>query len=312
MMTKTITDWKPEYAGVFANEPLLLHHRLKESGLFEREYLGGLIDRCPETSYNLNTMGYDPENPVWREGAIRGMKGVDVIDAIERGRMWLNLRQVENIDPEFDRLLKNIFDEFEEYVPGFETFKRKFGILISSPKVQVFYHADVPGQSLWQVEGEKRVYVYPNEAPYLKQESIESIILGEQEEDIPYERSFDDGAQIYDLKPGEMVHWPLNCPHRVENKDCLNISVTTEHWTDDLRKMYAVNYANGVLRRSFGMNNLSQNIHGLSVYPKALLAVVWRKLKVSKNSKFVRHIDFAVDPKSETGIMDVDRYAKPV
>jgi len=95
---------------------------------------------------------------------------------------------------------------------------------------QVLKHSNA-----WQVEGKKRVYVYPNEAPYLKPQSLESIILGEQEEEIPYERSFDDGAEVYDLKPGEMVHWPLNCPHRVENEDCLNISVTTEHWTTDLR-----------------------------------------------------------------------------
>ena len=310
-MTKTmIADWKPEYAKVFSNEPLLLHHRLKESGLFEREYLADLIDRCPESNYNINTMGYDLENPLWREGTKAGMSGRSVIEAIERGRMWLNLRDVQNIDPQFDRVLNDIFEEFEEYVPGFETFKRKFGILISSPKVQVFYHCDIPGQSLWQVEGEKRVYVYPNKPPYLSQESIESIVLGKQEEEIPYHSSFDDDAYVYDLKPGEMVHWPLNCPHRVVNEDCLNISVTTEHWTDDLRKMYAVNYANGVLRRTLGTGDLSQNISGPSVYAKALLAVAWRGLKLNKGKKVVRLVDFKVDPNSETGIVDIDSYAK--
>jgi len=118
--------------------------------------------------------------------------------------------------------------------------------------LNVFYHADVPGQSLWQVEGKKRVYVYPNEAPYLKPESLESIILGEQEEEIPYERSFDDGAEVYDLKPGEMVHWPLN----------------------------------------------------------AALAVGWRKLNLSKSKQVVRMVDFKVDPKSKTGIADVDAFVK--
>jgi thymidylate synthase ThyX len=224
--------------------------------------------------------------------------------------MWLNMRAVETVDPEYRELLNKIFDEFEGYVPGFETFKRKMGILVSSPKVQVFYHADVPGQSLWQVEGKKRVYVYPNEAPYLKPESLESIILGEQEEEIPYERSFDDGAEVYDLKPGEMVHWPLNCPHRVENEDCLNISVTTEHWTTDLRKQYAVNYANGILRRKFGVQEPSQSINKWSTYPKAALAVGWRKLNLSKSKQVVRMVDFKVDPKSKTGIADVEAFVK--
>ena len=208
-------------------------------------------------------------------------------------------------------MLTSIFDEFQEYVPSFETFKRKFGILISSPLVQVYYHADIPGQSLWQVEGEKRVYVYPNKAPYLHQENLEAIILGEQEEEIPYDRSFDDDAIVYDLKPGEMVHWPLNCPHRVENKDCLNISVTTEHWTNDIRKMYAVNYGNGVLRRVFGTGDLSQNTNGLGVYPKAALAVAWKSLKLNKKNEIARVINFRVDPSSETGMSDIEAYAKP-
>ena len=305
-----ISDWKPQYADNFSQVSLLLHHRLRETGLFTKERLSKLVDLYPVEKYNITTMGYDVENPLWREGTKEDYSGAEVIDAIERGRMWLNLRAVETVDPEYGELLNKIFDEFEGYVPGFETFKRKMGILVSSPKVQVFYHADIPGQSLWQVEGKKRVYVYPNEAPYLKPESLESIILGETEEEIPYDRSFDDGAQVYDLEPGEMVHWPLNCPHRVENEDCLNISVTTEHWTSELRKSYAVNYANGILRRKFGFVEPSQNINKWSVYPKAALAVGWRKLQLDKKNKVIRKVDFKVDPKSKTRITDIAAYAK--
>ncbi len=310
MTQKIIADWKPEYAATFGANQLLLHHRLSETGLFTKEALAKLIDRYPDELYNLSTMGFDPENPVWREGTISGHKGADVIDAIERGRMWLNLRRLESVDREYEKVLNEIFEEFQSYVPEFETFRRKFGVLISSPLVQVFYHADVPGQSLWQIEGEKRVYVYPNKQPYLKPKNLESIILGETEEEIPYDRAFDDDATVYDLKAGEMVHWPLNCPHRVENKDCLNISVTTEHWTNDIRKSYAVNYANGIMRRKFGVNNLSQDINSLAVYPKAALALAWRKLNLSKSDQFVRMIDFKVDPKSDIGISDVPAFAK--
>jgi len=221
-----------------------------------------------------------------------------------------NLRSLQSVDREYEKVLHEIFDEFESYVPGFETFKRKFGVLISSPLVQVFYHADVPGQSLWQLEGEKRLYVYPNKAPYLKPIHLEGIILGETEEDMPYDESYDEAATAYDLKPGQMINWPLNGPHRVENMDSLNISVTTEHWTSDIRKSYAVNYANGVLRRRFGVKNPSQKIDGLAVYPKAAMALLWRKLKLGKQNQFVRMIDFSVDPDSSTGVSDVPAFAK--
>ena len=167
-----------------------------------------------------------------------------------------------------------------------------------------------PGQSLWQIEGRKRVYVYPNKEPYLAPKHLEGIILGETEEEIPYNASFDKGALVYDLEPGQMVHWPLNCPHRVINEDCLNVSVTTEHWTNDIRKSFAVNYANGVLRRSFGVKNPSQSINGPAVYAKATLAVGWRKLKLDQSQKVVRKIDFTVDPQAETGIVDIPAFAK--
>ena len=178
-----------------------------------------------------------------------GVSGEKTIEAIENGRIWLNLRKVHEVDARYAKLLSDIYGEFEDKVPGLKTFKHNFGILISSPKATVFYHCDVPGQSLWQIAGRKKVYVYPNHEPFLDQATMERIVLGTQEEEVPYETWMDDYAEIYDLKPGEMLHWPLNGPHRVINADCMNISVTTEHYTDAIRKTYSLNYANGIIRR---------------------------------------------------------------
>lgn len=310
MKQSIIADWKQQYAGVFSKENLMLHHRLKDSGLFSREALAELIDKCDPSDYNLHTMGYDPENPEWRGGTVSDNNGKDVIKAIERGRMWLNIVAAANVDKRYKDLMDEIFAEFESYVPGFSTFNTKLGILISSPKVQVYYHADIPGQSLWQLEGEKQVYVYPTGEPYMDQKTLEGVIIGETEEEIPYHADMDKGAIVYDLKAGEMLHWPLNGPHRVVNKDCLNVSVTTEHYTDDIRKSYAVNYANGILRRKFGMEDLSQSITGPMVYPKAALALFWKKFNLNKSGKFKPMVDFTLDPNSKTGISDIPAYMK--
>ena len=178
---------------------------------------------------------------------------MDTLDAVRKGHIWVLLQQPHEIEAAYGDLLRDIYAELEERVPGFKSYKHKMSILISSPKVQVYYHADVPGQTLWQVRGTKRVYVYPNTAPFLPQPGIEKIVLGEAHEiSLAYEPWFDDYAEVIDLKPGRMLHWPLNCPHRIVNADCLNVSFTTEHMTDDLRNVYAVNYANGILRRTLG------------------------------------------------------------
>ncbi len=305
-----LTDWKADYAEIFSKENLLLHHRLRDSGLFTKAAIAELIDKCPSSSYHLNTMSNDPENPQWREGIVGNVSGKDVISSIERGRMWLNLRAFEDFDSRYKHLLNKIFAELESRVPGFSTFKRRMGVLISSPLAQVLYHCDIPGQSLWQVEGEKRVYVYPTGEPYMSQRSLETVILKETDEEIPYNRTLDKGAAVHLLKPGEMIIWPLNSPHRVENLDCVNISVTTEHYTNDIRKSFAVNYTNGVLRRTFGMQHLSPSITGPMVYPKAALALIWHKFRLHK-AKEKKHIaSFAVDPNSENGIVDIPLYAK--
>ena len=134
-------------------------------------------------------------------------------------------QQAVQKEAEHARLLEDIFEELSVLVPGFDTFRLNLGILISSPGAQVYYHADVPGQSLWHIRGEKRVYLYPNRDPFLPEDQIERIVLSMTEAEIDYQPWFDDHALVFDLKPGEMLHWPLNAPHRVENLDSVNISV---------------------------------------------------------------------------------------
>jgi hypothetical protein len=126
---------------------------------------------------------------------------------------------------------------------------------------------------------------------------------------MPYEPWFDDYAETIDLQAGEMLYWPLNCPHRVVNHDCLNVSMTTEHWADDLRNVYAVSYANGILRRTFGLQRLSKNTSGPSFWGKAALAAFAKKSGLQKRNQRKRLIDFAVDPAAPDGVRDIPAYA---
>jgi hypothetical protein len=47
----------------------------------------------------------------------------------------------------------------------------------------------------------------------------------------------------YDLEPGQMVYCPTNAPHRVENEDCLNISLTLDFLTEPIRRAQIVTLA---------------------------------------------------------------------
>ena len=111
-----------------------------------------------------------------------------------------------------------------------------------------------------------------------------------------------------DLEPGEMLMMPLNAPHRVVNHDCLNISFTTEHWTPDIRRSYAMNYANGLLRRRFGWQPRSRATDGLTVYAKAALALAWKLSGLQRKHMYERIINFRIDPQAPGGFVDIAAY----
>lgn len=308
MNNEIMPDFSDKHKKLFDRNTLTITHRLADTGLFTEDAIARLIERCDPKDYIISTMGYDKAILEWRTGEIGKLSGLEVIDAIRKGRMWMNLHRIMDRDPQYQTVLDKIFNEFESHMPELKTFKRNMTLLISSPNIQVYFHADIQGQTLWQISGKKRVYVYPATQAFISKESIEKILLRETEEEVPYEPWFDEYAEVYDLEPGQMAHWPLYAPHRVENQDCMNISITTEHWTREIWNSYVINYGNGVLRRTLGLQNLSTNPDGLHVYPKAAASLIWKKAKIAKKREFKHKVDFRVDPAAENGMIDIEPY----
>lgn len=299
-----MTAWQDHYAKLFGRMTLCMQHRLHVSPLFTDKALINLIENADRQDYHVNYMDGD----VRREGEFGDLSGRQIMKAVKTGKIWINLRAPHLTNPAYGQLLADIYNEFEGHVPGLETFKQNMTILISSPNIKVKYHVDVPGQSLWQVRGRKRVFAYPAIDPFLTQNAIEKVVINEAHEtDIQYQKWFDDYALIKDLEPGEMLHWPLNFPHRVENHDCVNVSITTEHWTRELRNAYAVNYANGILRK-FGFKNLSRPIGGPGLWARLGLAGLVKYSGIQNKDAKPYKIDFQVDPNAPNGIRDIESH----
>lgn len=301
MSRDIIVDWQAQHERLFGQHAIKLRHRLIETGLFDRENLGRLIERCPKSHLGLESVSFEGEVHKRIYGELGDASGLETIAAIEKGSMWMNIRRVMDWAPEYHDLLNRIFTEFEARMDGFKTFKRNIGVLISSPNAKVPYHADIQGQSLWQISGVKSVFVYPRSDIFMSPKNIEKILLRETTEDMPYRAWFDEYATVFDLHPGEMLTWPLYAPHKVENHDCLNISVTMEHWTQSIWNSYAVHYGNGVLRRTLGLGNTSTEDHGMHVYPKAAAAFVWKKMGRQTEGDVIKARDFRISPESTNG-----------
>ncbi|MBO0875108.1 MAG: hypothetical protein J2P19_17135, partial [Pseudonocardia sp.] len=150
-----------------------LRHRLPGLDLFADESLAHLIETIEPRHMDISTMG--DKVSTWAHCDRGNMSGAEVLDVVRSGRVWINMMAIEKVEPRFAELLDDMYAELADAIPGFTTFKRKLGLLISSPSARVFYHFDVPGQGLWQIRGRKRIWIYPPTEPFLRPTNIEDV-----------------------------------------------------------------------------------------------------------------------------------------
>ena len=249
-----LLHWTPEQRARFSRENLLFRHDLDKSELFSDEALIALIDRYPRERLEVFTMGYDPANwGEWYFGRRGDLDGRALLEGVKAGRLWLNLRKVNHADADIAALCDSMFSEIRKEA-GVATLKQDLGLLISSPDAHVFYHLDIPLVMLWQVRGVKRLYLYPPKDSCVSDRHREGVALRESDEQLPYDPACDREALIHDLRPGEMMTWEQNAPHRIVNHGMLNVSMSIEFMTPAAVWKANVLYANGLLRRWFGLN----------------------------------------------------------
>jgi len=308
---KIFTNWDDTHSVLWGHAPIRLAHNMHKSPLFSMDHLAALIENYPREHYSLMQTGVKGDKRIWRHGDIGNFSGHQVIDAISRGDLWLNLRMVSDIDSGYSDLLAQMFAEIGEKVPHFALpHQYNAGILLSAPKAQVHYHADLPGQSLIQIAGRKRVHIYPSNPPFVTPKNLEDIQLFELELDMPYHEWYDRYATVLDLEPGQMLNWPLNAPHRVDNLGTVNISMTVGYENEEIRRTRIVNLANGLLRHRFGYTPKSSNLRGPSFFAKKVLQKLVRDSKWVKRERNARRaIDFRLDATEPGRIVDLPKAA---
>ncbi len=310
MTNKILTDWDDTHTALWGHQPVRLAHTMHQSPAFSLDHLAQLIERYPREHYSLMQTGLKDGKRIWRHGDIGNFNGRQVIDAISKGGLWLNLRMASEIDSRYHDLLAQMFQEIEAKVPGFAAPKFDAGILISAPEAKVPYHADLPGQGLIQIAGRKRVWIYPPTEPFLTTKFLEDVQLFEREMDIPYFEWYDRHALVIDLEPGQMLNWALNAPHRVENLGTVNISMTVQFENEPIRRARIVNLANGLLRNRFGYEPKSRALNGPTFWAKAVLQRALRDTSWVKRQRKVRNlVEFRLDQNHPEQIVDLPKAA---
>lgn len=262
-----------EQRGVFGEALLVGSHTLQEQELFSNEGLAALLDRHPREHVYALTMGTDPTRSGENRLALHdGVSGADLLEAVKRGRLWLNVKRVDEHEPELARTVRELYAELANQVPGFHVDEVKATLLISSPRALVYYHVDGAPSLLWHLRGEKRLWVYPAlDERFIGRELLEDIHAGVAHEYVPYREAFDSHAQTRVLKPGEFASWPQNAPHRVTNLDSFNVSLSTEHYTAESRRRARIYQANRFLRTRLRLSKLSTAERGLRAFAKTVV-----------------------------------------
>lgn len=254
------------------------------SSLFDDATIEEILTGYPPEWLFALTMGSDPERPQDNERIFHeGSSGAELLEAVRRGTLWLNITNIDRVDARFRSLIDRLYAEVSAAVPGFVVDESHATLLVSSPKAMVYFHVDGPPSFLWHVRGRKRVWVYPElDEGVLPRALLEDVYAGTRQEYVPYQSSFDERAVVRDLEPGDVAMWPHNAPHRVSNLDTLNVSLVTDHWTPEARRRARLYKANRFLRvrTPIPHSRLSANESGAGAFAKVAVHQLGRRLRL--------------------------------
>lgn len=310
-MDTIIKNWSEAHTQKFENDIVTFDHDLEGTGLFSNEALIELLEKHPSHMLDVCTMGGSdhPDYPnKFRTGDFRGASGADLIEAAKAGKIWINVRQGMNIHTEYKAVLDRMYGGLGE-ANGKKPYDARGGILISSPIAQVPYHFDKTHIILWHVRGKKRIYVYPETEKFIPDQAYEAKMLHYLDDDLPYKVDFDQDARYYDLKEGQAISWPLNSPHRVDNRTFC-VSVTTEYSSLESRIKNNCMVANAALRHRFGIKSSYRNAGPAHRQLKSLFGVAIKHSGLLPDQNTPDLVTFKIGEDTQNYIVDIPPFER--
>lgn len=297
--------WPQDTASAFGNDLIHATHDLHERETFSDEGLIRILDDYPRDELGLWTFGGHGEG---LGTAIKGQapqaSGAQIMEAVKTGHFWLNLRKANlKLDYMAD-IGEDVFGSLEDATAR-KLRKQDMGLLISSPGIHVNYHLDIPLVALLQIKGEKRLWLYPADETHSPSDQVEDIVHSRREEDLTFKNGFDKSAVAIDLNPGMAITWPQAAPHRVQNADCVNVSLSCEYMTlPALMKANAI-YTNGILRNRLGFNPRTAHRVTPMTVGKAVAAQAIKKVTRRPQTASSTPVTFELD-------LSAENFARPV
>jgi hypothetical protein len=244
-------ELEPEtFRADFDRRPFLVRHALAHHPLFEVPRLLELAARLPEGCIRYGS-GEVPVATQLYSGPRTGLSVAETLKRIEACRSWMVLKFVEQ-DPAYGALLDACLDEVETLsaplAPGM--FQRAGFIFVSSPGSVTPYHLDPEYNFLLQVRGGKTVSMFDAaDRSILSDEELESYYSSTYKYNLSFREEYQTKAEVFELRPGLGLHFPVTAPHWVHNGNEVSVSFSITFKTIASERRGAVYNINRRLRR---------------------------------------------------------------
>lgn len=236
-------------------KPFELEHRISGSPLFELGRLRRLADFIKRNSNNVvYDSGEVHVEDRWNQRPPKQYTLEETLERIDCTGAWVILKHTE-LDPEYRELMDGVMREFG-ILCGKDlsrlTKNAEAQIMLTSPQRVTPYHIDNECNVLFQIQGEKDVFIFnPSDREVLTPSELERFYIGDWNAG-EYKVRFQERAYKFRLAPGGAVHIPVTAPHWVKNDNNVSISLSINfEWVNEL--VPNVHRANFFLRR-LGLN----------------------------------------------------------
>jgi len=233
------------FRACFARRPFTISHQLVDHPLLTLPSLIELSKRLPESNIRYNRGDVPPGQQLYTAPKT-DLSIEETIRQIELCGSWMVIRFVEQ-DAEYRELLNQCLDEIqplsEAINPGM--FRREGFIFISSPSSVTPFHADPECNFLLQIRGKKTASLFDvADRAIVSEEVLERCLSGEQF-NAEFKDEYQEKALVFDLAPGDGLHFPPVWPHWVKNGGEVSISFSITFRTRESERsgiIYNVNH----------------------------------------------------------------------
>jgi hypothetical protein len=171
---------------------------------------------------------------------------------LPEGRTWLKISSANEADPDYAEVLRQIIHDISELTGRdlvSEITWSSLTVFMASPGIVTPYHIDHESNFLFQVQGEKDVWLFDqDDRVILSDIEIEKFYAGDAEA-ARYKPNLRERGTVYHLTPGAAVHHPPLAPHLVRNGDSVSVSVSVGFCMRALDRRAKVYQFNNLMRR---------------------------------------------------------------